>query len=165
MRTRCPNCGAVMSLDALMSHEGAREALALVFQLSGALGAAVTRYIGLFRPAQRELSLDRVAKLLREIVPDLQAQRIERAGATWPAPPEAWIWAIGQALEARDAGRLKLPLTSHGWLYEVISGWRPAATATAPMPAQGTANLPTARPAQPSRTLGAIAALEDRARG
>lgn len=160
MKTRCPNCGAAMSLDALLSHEAAREALTLVFQLSGALGAAVTRYLGLFRPAQRELSLDRVARLLREIVPDLQTQRIERGGTTWPAPPEAWIWAIGQAIEARDSGRLKIPLTSHGWLYEVISGWRPAAAAAA-----GAPMLPAqAAPTRPSRTLGAIAALEDRAR-
>ncbi len=157
MKTRCPNCGAVMSLDALMAHEAAREALALVFQLSGALGSSVTRYLGLFRPAQRELSMDRVAKLLREIVPDMQAQRIERGGAVCPAPAEAWIWAIGQALEARDTGRLKLPLTGHGWLYEVISGWRPTAPGGVAVPTQ----VVTGRP---SRTLGAIAALEDRAR-
>lgn len=157
MKTRCPNCGATLSLDALMAHEAAREALALVFGLSGALGAALTRYLGLFRPATRELSMDRVAKLLREIVPDIQAQRIERNGSVHPAPPDAWVWAIGQALEARDTGRLKLPLTGHGWLYEVISSWRPSAVTTAPIATQPAS-------ARASKTLGAIAALEDRAR-
>lgn len=162
MKTRCPNCGATLSLDALMTHEAAREALALVFGLSGALGAAVTRYLGLFRPASRELSMDRVAKLLREIVPDIQRGEIERNGATYPAPSDAWIWAIGQALEARDGGRLKLPLTGHGWLYEVISGWRPTTGNTMPVVAQP---APAAATSRASKTLGAIAALEDRARG
>lgn len=158
MKTRCPACGATVSLDALMSHEAAREALTLVFALSGPLGAAVTRYLGLFRPASRELSMDRVAKLLREIVPDIQRGEIERGGVTCPAPIDAWVWAIAQALEARDTGRLKLPLTGHGWLYEVISSWRPSAPMGALVPAQ-------AAPGRTSKTLGAIAALEDRARG
>lgn len=157
MKTRCPNCGAVMSLDALMAHEDARDALALVFRLSGALGAAVTRYLGLFRPAQRELSMDRVAKLLREIVPDIQRGEIERNGTTYPAPPEAWIAAIAQALLARENGRLKLPLTGHGWLYEVIASQRQA-PAVAPAPA------PAPLQTRVSKTLGAIAALEERAR-
>lgn len=154
MKTRCPNCGATLSLDALMAHDAAREALALVFGVSGALGGAITRYLGLFRPAKRELTMDRVAKLLREIVPDIQAQRIERNGQVHAAPAEAWVWAIGQTLDARDAGRLTLPLSSHGWLYEVITSWRPAGTALAP-----TAEQP-ARKA--SGTRGAIAALEGR---
>lgn len=159
MKTRCPACGATVSLDALLGHEAAREALALVFNLSGALGSAVARYLGLFRPARRELSMDRVAKLLGEILPDLQRGEIERDGHTHPAPHDAWIWAIGQALEARASGRLKLPLTGHGWLYEVISSWRPsAAPLGALVPAQ-------AAPGRTSKTLGAIAALEDRARG
>lgn len=162
MKTRCPNCGAVLSLDALMAHEAAREALTLVFALSGALGAAVTRYIGLFRPAQRELSMDRVAKLLRELVPDIQRGEIARGGSTHPAPPEAWIWAMSQALAARDAGRLTLPLSSHGWLYEVIAGYRPAPTSPAGL-SVGPAAAPAAS-ARPSKTLGAIAALEGRVR-
>jgi hypothetical protein len=158
MKTRCPNCGVSVSLDALVAHEDARDALQLVFRLSGALGAAICRYLGLFRPAQRELSLDRVARLLREILPDIERGAIERNGATYPAPADAWIAAINQALAARDAGRLKLPLTSHGWLYEVLSNWRPAANA---LPA--VQNAPHA-PARASKTLGAIAALEERAR-
>lgn len=158
MKTRCPNCGATVSLDALMTHEAAREALALVFTLSGPLGSAVTRYLGLFRPASRELSMDRVAKLLREIVPDIQRGEIERNGAKCPAPVEAWIWAIAQALAARETGRLKTPLTSHGWLYEVIAGWRPSSDGLGPLPAQPAAQR------EASRTRGAIAVLEERAR-
>ncbi len=160
MRTRCPSCGATLSLDALIAHDAAREALAAVFKLSGLLGSALIRYLALFRPETRELTMDRVAKLLNEVLPDLQAQRISRNGQVFDAPVEAWVWAIEQALAARDSGRLTMPLKGHGWLYEVISNWRPQAGVTA---AGGEPRQLQAK--APSKTLSAIAALEDRARG
>lgn len=160
MRTRCPNCGTTVSLDALIAHDAAREALAAVFKLSGPLGAALIRYLALFRPETRELTMDRVAKLLGEVLPDLQAQRISRNGQTFDAPAEAWVWAVEQALAARDTGRLTLPLKGHGWLYEVISNWRPQGGQLATM---GEQRQVLAKPQ--SKTLSAIAALEDRARG
>lgn len=160
MRTRCPSCGATLSLDALIAHDAAREALTVAFKLSGQLGSAVVRYVALFRPESRELTMDRVARLVGELLPDLQAQRISRNGQVYDAPLEAWVWAIEQALAARDAGRLALPLKSHGWLYEVISNWRPQAgqVVTTGEPRQALTKAP-------SKTLSAIAALEDRARG
>lgn len=160
MKTRCPCCGATLSLDVLVAHEGAREALQAAFRLSDRLGAAVVRYLSLFRPEQRELSLDRVAKLLAEIMPDIQSQRISRDGKVYEAPIEAWVWGIDQAIQARDAGRLKLPLKSHGWLYEVISGYRPMAGQVV---ADGTTPVSAGRLS--SRTLSGIAALEGFKRG
>ena len=160
MRTRCPSCGATLSLDALIAHDAAREALAAAFKLSGQLGSALVRYLALFRPESRELTMDRVARLVGELLPDLQAQRISRNGQVCDAPLEAWVWAIEQALAARDAGRLTLPLKSHGWLYEVISNWRPQA---GQLVATGEPRQALAK--TPSKTLSAIAALEDRARG
>ena len=160
MRTRCPSCGATLSLDALIAHDAAREALAAAFKLSGQLGSALVRYLALFRPETRELTMDRVGRLLGEILPDIQAQRISRDGQVFEAPADAWVWAIEQSLAARDAGRLKTPLKSHGWLYEVISNWRPQAgqVVATGEPRQALAKTP-------SKTLSAIAALEDRARG
>lgn len=160
MRTRCPSCGATLSLDALVAHDGAREALAAVFKIGGPLGAAVVRYLALFRPETRELTLDRVARLLGEIIPDIQAQRISRDGQVFEAPAEAWVWAIEQSLAARDAGRLKTPLKSHGWLYEVISSYRPiGGTQAAQLVVDGAPRLIHSQ--KPSKTLSGIAALED----
>ena len=159
MRTRCPSCGATLSLDALIAHDAAREALAAAFKLSGQLGSALVRYMALFRPESRELTMDRVARLVGDLLPDLQAQRISRNGQVYDAPLEAWV-SIEQALVARDAGRLTLPLKSHGWLYEVISNWRPQAGQVV---ASGEPRQ--ALPKTTSKTLSAIAALEDRARG
>jgi hypothetical protein len=163
MRTRCPSCGTTLSLDALIAHDGAREALGVAFKLSGPLGNAVVRYIGLFRPETRELTMDRVGKLLGELLPDLQAKRIERNGTTFNAPPECWVWAIEQAIAARDTGRLVTPLKGHGWLYQVITGWQ----------GESGTSLVASEPSQqkqliqgrPSQTTAALAALQGRLNG
>jgi len=71
------------------------------------------------------------------------------------APREAWVWAIEQALAARDGGRLKTPLKGHGWLYEVISSYRPSAVV------QGVNDAPSFGPhAAMSKTLAGLKALE-----
>ena len=160
MRTRCPCCGTTLSLDALVAHEGARDALQAVFKLGGALGSAMVRYIALFRPEARELTLERVARLINEVLPDIQAQRIMRGGQVFDAPVEAWIWAIEQSLAAREDGRLKTPLKGHGWLYEIISNYRPVASN---LVVDGAPRLTTSKAT--SKTLSGIAALEDFKRG
>ncbi|MGE7992524.1 hypothetical protein ACQKPE_16085 [Pseudomonas sp. NPDC089554] len=160
MRTRCPNCGATLSLDALIAHDGAREALGVAFKLSGPLGHALVRYLGLFRPETRELTMDRVAKLLGELLPDLQSQRIERGGQVFQAPPECWAWAIEQTLAARESGRLVTPLKGHGWLYQVMTQYQPGVTAGATVLApEATTTLPVRR-GNPSQTSAALAVLD-----
>lgn len=121
MKARCLVCGAVASLDLLVAHDDARAALLAAFGISEAMGAALLRYLGLWRPAERELSLRRVAVLLGELLPALHAQRIERDRREWPAPPPLWIAAIDQMLSLRQQGKLHLPLTSHGYLFEVMA--------------------------------------------
>lgn len=160
MRTRCPNCGTTLSLDALIAHDGAREALGIAFKMSGPVGHALVRYLGLFRPESRELTMDRVAKLLGELLPGLQAQRIERGGQVFDAPPECWLWAVEQTLIARESGRLATPLKGHGWLYQVMSQYQPSAIGKAVVLAPENRDLPL-RTRQPSQTASAINALEE----
>lgn len=124
MKVKCPACGAVASLDALIGHDGAREAVVMALQMPAPMAKLLIQYVGLFRPAERELSFDRLAKLLGELLPDVSAQRIERGGQVFDAPLASWVDAIGQVLAARDTGRLKTPLKSHGYLYEVLAGTR-----------------------------------------
>lgn len=155
MKTRCPNCGATLSLDALIAHDDARAALRLLVQLGGDLATLTVRYLGLFRPTQTELTFARVAKLLGEILPDIQAQRIERKGAVYDAPPAAWLWAMQEVLVTRDSGKLTLPLKNHGYLYEVLTHYRPAAVGVvAPVAAPA-----DAAPATNSKTGAAVSAL------
>lgn len=125
MKTRCPACGATSSLDALLGHSEASQAFKSCLALVGELQTPLVKYLALFRPDSRDLTFDRAAKLLNELAPDIVAKQIQRNRQTFPAPLGAWVWAIGVVLERRDQGKIDLPLKSHGYLYEVISSYKP----------------------------------------
>lgn len=122
MKVKCPACGAVASLDALLSHDGAREAVLVALQLPAPLGKRLIQYLGLFRPVTRELSFDRLATLLGELVEPLQNHRFNRGGRDWGFTNEMMAAALQDMLDRRDAGKLTLPLKSHGYLWEVLVG-------------------------------------------
>jgi hypothetical protein len=122
MRLKCPSCNAEMDLDVLLAHEEGRHVLAQLLQLGVPMGALLVRYVGLFRPGKRALSMSRTLSLLAELWPDMQRQAITRKGREWPTTPGLWQQAIEQVLAARDKGNLTLPLTSHGYLFEVLLG-------------------------------------------
>ena len=122
MRLSCPACGAEMTLDVAVAHEGARQATLTALELPASLGKPLISYVSLFRPPKRQLSHDRLAAILGELLPMIQAGQIERNGRTWPAPIEYWRAAIESMMAKRDVGRLQLPLKSHGYLLEIIAG-------------------------------------------
>ena len=124
MICRCPNCGAANSLDSLVSDAEAAEVLKMLLELDADIGKAAIRYIGLFRPAKSQLSWARTAKLLNELLPMIKAQEAARDGVCFPAPAEAWIHGFNETVNARDQGRLKLPLKSRGYLLEIVSQWQ-----------------------------------------
>lgn len=158
MNVKCPNCGAVHSLDALINDAEASAVLKAVLEMDVELGKAAIRYIGLFRPAKSQLSWARTAKLLNELLPMIKAQEAARDGVCFPAPAEAWIHGFNETVNARDQGRLKTPLKSHGYLYEILAGW-----VGQPSAGKQTVNQPSrhaALPANPSQTLTAAASLQ-----
>lgn len=157
MICRCPNCGAANSLDSLVSDAEAAEVLKMLLELNADIGKAAIRYIGLFRPAKSQLSWARTAKLLNELLPMIKAQEAVRDGVCFPAPAEAWIHGFNETVNARDQGRLKTPLKSHGYLYEILAGWvgQPSAGNQTNQP-----NRRTTLPANPSQTLTAAASLQ-----
>ena len=124
MNVKCPNCGAVHSLDTLINDAEASAVLKAVLEMDVELGKAAIRYIGLFRPAKSQLSWARTAKLLNELMPMIKAQEAVRDGVSSPAPAEAWLHGFNETVNARDQGRLKLPLKSHGYLLEIVSQWQ-----------------------------------------
>lgn len=158
MNIKCPNCGAVHSLDSLINDAEASAVLRTVLEMDAELGKAAIRYIGLFRPAKSQLSWARTAKLLNELLPMIKAQEVIRDGVSSSAPAEAWIHGFNETVNARDQGRLKTPLKSHGYLYEILAGW-----AGQPSVGNQTVNQPNRRaalPANPSQTLTAAASLQ-----
>lgn len=124
MNIRCPNCGAVHSLDSLINDADASSVLRAVLEMDAEMGKAAIRYVGLFRPAKSQLSWARTAKLLNELMPMIKAQEAVRDGVSSPAPAEAWLHGFNETVNARDQGRLKLPLKSHGYLLEIVSQWQ-----------------------------------------
>lgn len=120
MRVSCPSCGADLSLDVLVAHDGARRAVAAALQLSAPLAHRVMHYIALFRPAQRQLTMERVATLLEELLPLVRDQRVERNGNRYDTTTADWTAALDQVLSNRDAGLIRLPLKSHGYLLAIL---------------------------------------------
>ena len=155
MKTRCPCCGAENSLDALLAHEDARDAVLAVIAIGGELPKLAVQYIGLFRPAKTSLTWARTAKLLNDILPDIRRGAVTRERVEYPAPAEAWLYGFRELLARRNAGGLKLPLKSHGYLYEVIAGWQGQGLRPAATPANPQTNVPDG-----SQTLGALAQLQ-----
>ena len=123
MKVKCPACGASASLEVLIAHDDARSLIVALTGISDDTAKAALRYLGLFRPAQKDLSWARAAKLLAELVPMIQAAQITRKHQSYPAPREAWIWAFNRCIEARDLGKLQTPLTGHGFLLENLTFW------------------------------------------
>ena len=155
MNIKCPNCGAVHSLDSLINDADASAVLRAVLEMDVEMGKAAIRYVGLFRPAKSQLSWARTAKLLNELMPMMKAQTVERDGVSHPAPPEAWIHGFNETVNARDTGRLKLPLKSHGYLLEIVSQYQGAGSPS-PQPS------PTGRGGEggaPSKLRQGVAAL------
>lgn len=136
MNIKCPNCGAVHSLDSLINDADASAVLRAVLEMDVEMGKAAIRYVGLFRPAKSQLSWSRTAKLLNELLPMMKAQTVERDGVSSPAPAEAWIHGFNETVNARDQGRLKLPLKSHGYLLEIVSQWQGSGLPS-PQPSRG----------------------------
>lgn len=120
----CPVCGAEESLDGLIvrmiDDDEVRRLIAAVLTHSFSLGGMVVRYLRLHKPAKQRLRMDKLAKLLAELVPDIQRTAIERNGRTWAVGPDAWRAAFDAVFDAQAKGTLTLPLEGNGYLYSVL---------------------------------------------
>ncbi|WP_151979734.1 DUF2752 domain-containing protein [Acinetobacter guerrae] len=125
MKTRCPACGATTSLDALLGHSEASRAFLASLKLTGELATPLIKYLGLFRSESRDLTFERTAKILDELAADINANQIKRGHHFHPTPKAAWVWAINTIIERRDQGKLQLPFKNHGYLYEVLTSYKP----------------------------------------
>jgi hypothetical protein len=120
MNLTCPDCGFHAPFVVYAADEDGRRIADLVAQMPKGVGRAALFYINLFAPAKRKLTLARARKLLEQLAPDIARGAIERDGRHWLAPDSVWLQAMEYMQEPRAS--LKLPLKSHGYLYEVIVG-------------------------------------------
>lgn len=123
MKCKCPACGAIVSLDALLQHEQASQAVMHALSLNAEFGRLAIQYLGLFRPEKSALTMDRLAKLLAELVTGVTSGEFTRNGQRYAAPMACWVEGLQLILNNRH--NIKRPLNSHGYLYEVMTKWQP----------------------------------------
>lgn len=119
----CPACNSKMDLDALLGHQGARDALLALAQLHPAQSRAqmvALRYCGLFAPAKQALRFDRIASLLHDMAEMIGTGTLQHKGQTYTCPLSYWIDAMEHMVSLRST--LQLPLKSHGYLKSILAG-------------------------------------------
>lgn len=115
MKLVCPSCGAVCSIEGWANDAAARQCVALLCDMPGAVH--VLQYMGLFRPSSRGMSWTRTLTLIRELdvlikAPHVQRDRMPARGNS------ADVWAQALARIGENPPR-KLPLKSHGYLHAI----------------------------------------------
>lgn len=130
----CPVCRNTLTIETVFAHDGVREAIQALVNLhpqASALLRPALGYVGLFAPAKTAMRYERIASLLAELAAMIRAAQIERNGRTYTAPADYFRMAFEEILSRRDAGALRLPLSSHGYLLEIIVGYCTRAEAAA----------------------------------
>jgi hypothetical protein len=118
MQVCCPVCDAEFPIEAGFIEGDGKRLAALLAEAEPALGRALVGYLRLFKPAKTALRVTRAAKLAGELLDLVRAGEVSRAGSTRRTAPGLWIAGIEQMLATRD--RLRLPLSGHGYLAEVV---------------------------------------------
>lgn len=118
----CPFCGIELTVAQLFAHADTQRAVGRLAAVSIPLGARVLQYCALFAPAKTKLTVPKQVKLILQLLPDMERRAINHRGREWAAPLTSWAQAIDQMLASRDAGKLELPMSNHGYLYSIITG-------------------------------------------
>ena len=118
----CPVCGTELTMAQLFSNEETQRAVARLAAVSMPLGARVLQYCTLFAPAKTRLTVPKQVKIMLQLLPDLERRAITHKGREWAMPLDAWAAGFDQMLAMRDAGRLELPMSGHGYLYAILVG-------------------------------------------
>ena len=121
MKLTCPACNEPLSLAALIEHDAAREAINAALKWPAPLGKLLLQYIGLHKPLKTSISMDKVAKILADLLPMVNEGKVRKNGNVYAAPQEYWAQAIETMVANRAA--LTLPLKSHGYLISIIAGY------------------------------------------
>ncbi|SJN14066.1 hypothetical protein CZ787_13280 [Halomonas citrativorans] len=118
LKATCPECGMTGDMAAFVTQGEHNQALAVALEMPAVLSSRIVRYLGMFRPKSRALASAKSARLLTELKDVITSSVIERKGITRAAPLTVWVAALDQLLERPPSN---LPLSGHGYLYEVVS--------------------------------------------
>lgn len=118
----CPFCGIELTVAQLFACADTQRAVGRLAAVSLPLGARVLQYCHLFAPAKTKLTVPKQVKLILQLLPDMERRAITHKGREWAVPLDMWAQGIDQMLASRDAGRLELPMSGHGYLYSILAG-------------------------------------------
>ncbi len=104
-------------MSLFIADADARQAILEAAKLPSDCGTLVLKYIALFTPDKRHLTMDRAARLIREVCNMISAGA-EYRGAELKAPSHVWRAALIEMLDRTD---LKRPLRNHNYLKAVVA--------------------------------------------
>ncbi|GHD63767.1 hypothetical protein [Jeongeupia chitinilytica] len=120
----CPCCGAMSGLEAYLLTEAQGRAVTAALAMPRPVRLAVVGYMRLFNVQGRKATASKTARLIGELAEIIPTNQIKRAGNVYVITSELWRDAMDDVVErARQPGStLRLPLKTHGYLYEVVAG-------------------------------------------
>jgi hypothetical protein len=157
MQLCCPVCSTEFPLEAGLADVDAKRLAALLAETEPALARALFAYLRLHKPAKTALRATRALKLLQEVLDLVGANTVTRDRRTQATTPAMWITAIEQMVNSRE--KLRLPLSGHGYLLEVVAGVADQAAADAERRAEEDKRLGRHRNAAATGSQGARAEL------
>jgi len=108
--TRCPSCHGNIHLDTLVQDVNAKALLGTIVKLPSNLAANLVAYVALFRPVKSDLSNERAARLINEVL---------ALSHNHNALLSALEQTILQIQQKRLTGSSQ-PLKNHGYLTKVL---------------------------------------------
>jgi len=103
---RCPVCHSHIQLEAVVQDEAMSKLIGILAGMDGQLSRPLVSYLGLFRPAKRDLANDRALRLCLEVI-DLTSSRDHLAAA---------VSQTVEMIRAKGGG----PLKNHNYLKRVL---------------------------------------------
>jgi len=116
MKATCPSCGAGGSISLFIADADARTAIMESAKLPSDCGTLTLKYIAMFAPAKRNLTMDRAARLIREVC-SMITEGVEFDRQAIKAPSYVWRAALADMLAAPNIQR---PLKNHNYLLRII---------------------------------------------
>lgn len=117
----CPMCGTHLDLGHLLVDAENRSAFMRLMAVATPLAGYLEKYVYLFSPPKTSLTLRKQARIILQLLPDLERRAITHRGRDWAVPMNLWEQGIEQMLALRDAGKLELPMTGHKYLYAILT--------------------------------------------
>lgn len=116
----CPMCGTHLDLGHLLVDADNRAAFLRLMAVATPLAGYLEKYVYLFAPPKTSLTLRKQARIVLQLLPDLERRAITHRGRDWAVPLKLWEQGIDHMLAARDAGKLDLPMKGHAYLYTIL---------------------------------------------